>query len=58
MGANDTRGGVIFDPSVMIRRIYVKLHISMLHTNIEALAFVVSHKKIVFMYFPLKAYGR
>ena len=36
MGANDSRGGVIFDPRSMIRRIYVKLHIAMLH--IKALA--------------------
>ena len=34
MGANDPWGGAIFDPRGMIRRIYVKLHISMLHTKI------------------------
>ena len=29
MGANDTRDGAIFDPRRMIRRTYVKLHITM-----------------------------
>ena len=33
MGANDPQGGSIFDPRAMICRIYVKLHITMLHTK-------------------------
>ena len=33
MGANDTWGGAIFGPRGMIHRIYVKLHITMLHTK-------------------------
>ena len=43
------RGGAISDPRGMLGRIYVKLHITMLHTlflNIEALAVVISEKKI------------
>ena len=44
MGSNDPRGGAIFDPRGMIRRIYVKVHITMLNTKytVEALALVVS----------------
>ena len=33
MGANDHQGGAIFDPRGMLHRIYVKLHIIMLHTK-------------------------
>ena len=33
IGANVPRGGAIFDPSGMIRRIYVKLYITMLRTK-------------------------
>ena len=33
MGVNDPRGGAIFDPRGMLRRIYVKLHTTMLHTK-------------------------
>ena len=32
MGANDPRGGAIFDPSGMIGRIYGDHHITLLHT--------------------------
>ena len=56
MGANDSQGGAISDPWDMLGRIYVKLHITMLHTKIEALADVVSEKKIfscIFHYKPM-----
>ena len=33
MGANDPQGGAIFDPRDVIDRIYVKLHITTLHTT-------------------------
>ena len=33
MGAIDPRGGSIFDPRGMIHRIFVKLHITILHTK-------------------------
>ena len=33
MGANDSRDWAIFYPRDMIRRIYVKLYITMLHTK-------------------------
>ena len=42
MGANDPRGGAIFDPRSMILRIYVKLHITMLHAKYRSFGFVVS----------------
>ena len=46
MGANEPWGGAISDPRGMLGRIYVKLHITMLH--IEALAVVVSEKEDFF----------
>ena len=33
MGANDPRGGAIFYPRGMLRRIYVKLYMTMLHVK-------------------------
>ena len=33
MGANDPQGGATFESRGMIGRIYVKLHITMLHTK-------------------------
>ena len=35
MGANDPRGGVIFDPRGMVGRIYKKDHFTLLHTKYE-----------------------
>ena len=35
MGANDPRGGAIFDPRGMIGRIYEKDHYTLLHTKYE-----------------------
>ena len=64
MEANNPRGGAISDPRGMLGRIYVKLHITLCCIpNIEALAVVVSEKKIfscVFHYKPMAdndAYG-
>ena len=36
MGANNPRGGVIFDPRGMIGRIYKEDHYSLLHTTYES----------------------
>ena len=36
MGANDTRGGAIFDPNGMIGRIYIEDHYTLLHTKYES----------------------
>ena len=54
MGASDPRGGAIFDPRGMICRIYVKLHITMLHTKYRSFGFCVSEKKI----FPCISYHK
>ena len=35
MGANDPRGGAIFDPRGVIGRIYKKDHYTLLHTKYE-----------------------
>ena len=50
MEVTDPRGGAIFDPRDMIRRIYAKLQITMLHNYIEALDLVVSEKKILHVF--------
>ena len=47
IGANDPRGGAISDPRGMLGSIYVKLHITTLHTKYRALVVVVSEKKIL-----------
>ena len=36
MGANDPRGGAIFDPRGMIGRIYIEDHYTLLHTKYES----------------------
>ena len=36
IGANDTRGGAIFDPRGMIGRIYKEDHYTLLHTKYES----------------------
>ena len=51
MGANDPRGGAIFDPRGMIGRIYKEDHSTLLHTNMKALGLVGLEKKIFFMFF-------
>ena len=36
MGANEPRGGAIFDPRGMIGRIYIEDHSTLLHTKYES----------------------
>ena len=36
MGANDPRGGAIFDPRGMVGRIYKEDHYTLLHTKYES----------------------
>ena len=36
MGANDPRGGAIFDPRGMIGRIYIEDYYTLLHTKYES----------------------
>ena len=36
MGANDPRGGAIFDPRGMIGRVYIEDHYTLLHTQYES----------------------
>ena len=50
MGANDHRGGAIFDPRGMVGRIYKEDHFTLKHTNMKALSLVVS-ERICFMFF-------
>ena len=58
MEANDPRGGGIFDPRGIIGRIYVRLHIAMLHAKCRSFGSCGFREEDFFMYFPLKAYGR
>ena len=53
MGANDPRGGAIFDPRGMIHMIYKKFHITMLHTKYRSVGSCGFREEDVFMYFPL-----
>ena len=53
MGANDPRGWAIFGPRGMICRIYVKLHIRMLHTNFRSFGSCGFREEDFFMHFPL-----
>ena len=58
MGANDSRGGAIFDHRGMIGRIYIEewiIHWSTQH--MKALGHMVSEKKIFFMFFPGRPRG-
>ena len=50
MGANDPRGGAIFDPRGMIGRIYIEDTKRYYTQNMKALGFVVSEKKIFFIF--------
>ena len=52
MGANDPRGGAIFDPRGMIGRIYIEDHSHCYIQNMKALGLVVLEKMIFFMLFP------
>ena len=50
MGDDDPRGVTNLDPRGIIGRIYVEYHLTLLHTNMQALGLVVLEKKI-FKYF-------
>ena len=52
MGANDHGGGAISDARGMLGRIYVKLHITMLHTKYRRFG-CCGFREAFFMYFPL-----
>ena len=52
MGANGSRVGAIIDPRGMIGRIYVELHMSLLHTKYRSFGFC-GFREDFFMYFPL-----
>ena len=47
------RGGSISDPRGMLGRIYVKLHITMLHTKYRSFGCCGFREEDFFMYFPL-----
>ena len=52
-GANDPRGGAIFDPRGMIRMIYVKLRKTILHTKYRSFGSCGFREDDFKMYFPL-----
>ena len=58
MGSNDPQGGVIFNPRGMILRIYVKLHITMLHTKYRSFGSCGFREEYFYIYFLLYDYGR
>ena len=57
MRANHPQDGAISDPSGMIRRIYVQLHITMLHTKYRSFDYsgysCGCKEEGFYMYFPL-----
>ena len=57
MGANDPRGGAIFDPRGMIGRIYVEDHYTLLHTKYESFGPCGFREEVFFLYFPDDAPG-
>ena len=52
-GAIDPWGGAISDPRGMLGKIYVKLHITMLHTKYRSVGCCGFREEGFFMYFPL-----
>ena len=58
MGANDPRGGAIFDPRGMIARIYIEDHYTLLHTKYESFGPCGFGEDDFFMFFPLHPRGR
>ena len=52
MGAIDPRAWAIFDHRDMIRRIYVKLQITMLHTKYRNFGSCTFREEDFYMYFP------
>ena len=53
MGAIDPWGGVISDPRGMLGRIYVKLHITILHTKYRSFGCCGFREEGFFIYNPL-----
>ena len=51
MGANDPRGGAIFDPRGMIGWIYIKDHYTLLHTKYESFGPCGFGEEYFFMFF-------
>ena len=51
MGANDSRGRVIFDPRGMIGRIYIEDHYTSLHTKYESFGPCGFGEEDFFMFF-------
>ena len=56
-GANDPRGGAIFDPRGTVGRFYKGDHYTLLHTKYESLGPCGFGEEDFFMFFPLKVYG-
>ena len=52
MGANDPRGGAIFDPRGMVVRIYKEDHYTLLHTKYESSEPCGFREEDFFMFFP------
>ena len=53
MGANDPRGGAIFDPRVMIGRIYKEDHYTLLHTKYESSGPCCFREEDFFYFLPI-----
>ena len=58
MGANDPRGGAIFDPRSMIGRIYKEDHYTSLHTKYESFGPCGFGGEDFFMFFLMTPQGR
>ena len=58
MGANNTRGGVIFDPRAMVGMIYREDHYTMLHTKYESSGPCGFREEDFFYIFPMTPPGR
>ena len=57
-GANDPRGGAIFDPRGMIGRIYNEDHYTLLHTKYESFGSCGFGEEDFFYVFPMRPPGR
>ena len=57
MGANDPRGGAIFDPRGMIGRIYIEDHLTLLHTKYEIWSLWFWRRRFFYV-FPRHPEGR
>ena len=57
MGANNPRGGVIFDPRAMVGRINKEDHYTLLHTKYESSGPCGFREEDFFLYFPHDAPG-